>query len=236
LQERALKHLSKSKKHYGVYRQIADGIPLGQPILVGHHSETRHRRDVERMHSNKLKQIDKLDYAEHLQERAFIAQAKSEKRHYTLEYLGNRIQECQAKLNSIQRRLNGKELGILESITNNPKVRSIWEQEKAQIQEQLDYWQSIVEEKGGVKYNKDNIQIGDWIKSTGWWYQVYRINKKSVSCRYFQPNQGWNNTVEYFDIRGYCSKQDAIKYAASQGIQDIQERNKTNLDLDEAIK
>lgn len=30
-------------------RTIADGIPLGQPILVGHHSEGRHRRDIARI-------------------------------------------------------------------------------------------------------------------------------------------------------------------------------------------
>lgn len=30
-------------------RRIADGIPFGQPILVGHHSEGRHRRDVARI-------------------------------------------------------------------------------------------------------------------------------------------------------------------------------------------
>ena len=236
LQKRALKHLSKSKTHYGVYRKIADGIPFGQPILVGHHSEKRHRRDAERIYCNMRKHVDEQNYAEHLQERAAIAQAKSENKHQTLEYLGNRIQECQAKLNSIQRRLDGKELGIPESTTNNPKVREMWEQEKAQIQEQLNYWQLIVEEKGGVKYSKDNIKVGDWIKSTGWWYQVYRVNKKSVSCRYFQPNQGWSNTVEYFDIRGYCRKEDAIKYAESQGFKNIQEQNKTNLDLDEASK
>lgn len=31
------------------YRQIMDMIPVGQPILVGHHSEGRHRRDVARI-------------------------------------------------------------------------------------------------------------------------------------------------------------------------------------------
>lgn len=31
---------------------IMDGIPLGQPILVGHHSEAHARRDVDRIHSN----------------------------------------------------------------------------------------------------------------------------------------------------------------------------------------
>jgi hypothetical protein len=28
---------------------MRDAIPFGQPILVGHHSERRHRRDLERM-------------------------------------------------------------------------------------------------------------------------------------------------------------------------------------------
>lgn len=36
--------------HAGV-RAITDGIPFGQPILVGHHSEKRARRDVERIHA-----------------------------------------------------------------------------------------------------------------------------------------------------------------------------------------
>lgn len=31
-------------------RAIADRIPFGQPILVGHHSEKRHRRDLDRIH------------------------------------------------------------------------------------------------------------------------------------------------------------------------------------------
>lgn len=31
------------------FRRIGDMIPVGQPILVGHHSERRHRRDLARM-------------------------------------------------------------------------------------------------------------------------------------------------------------------------------------------
>ena len=33
------------------FHAIADNIPLGQPILIGHHSERRHRRDIARMDS-----------------------------------------------------------------------------------------------------------------------------------------------------------------------------------------
>jgi hypothetical protein len=40
----------------GVHR-IADNIPFGQPILVGHHSEKHARRDAERIHSGMSKGI-----------------------------------------------------------------------------------------------------------------------------------------------------------------------------------
>jgi hypothetical protein len=42
---------AKSGAAFERARAIADGIPMGQPILVGHHSERRHRRDVGRIES-----------------------------------------------------------------------------------------------------------------------------------------------------------------------------------------
>lgn len=39
----------KSAAGFERARAIADRIPLGQPILVGHHSEKRHRRDIGRI-------------------------------------------------------------------------------------------------------------------------------------------------------------------------------------------
>lgn len=46
------------------------GIPFGQPILVGHHSEGRHRRAVERSHANTRKAIDRSNDAARLRGRA----------------------------------------------------------------------------------------------------------------------------------------------------------------------
>jgi hypothetical protein len=44
--------------------RIADGIPFGQPILVGHHSEGRHRRDLARIESGMRAAIELGDKAE----------------------------------------------------------------------------------------------------------------------------------------------------------------------------
>ncbi len=41
----------KSEQGFAKARAIGDRIPLGQPILVGHHSEKRHRGDIARIDS-----------------------------------------------------------------------------------------------------------------------------------------------------------------------------------------
>ena len=49
---------------------IADGIPFGQPILVGHHSERRARKDAERIESGMRKAIKMWDTSKYWTDRA----------------------------------------------------------------------------------------------------------------------------------------------------------------------
>jgi hypothetical protein len=42
---------TKSEMRGAEADRIASGIPMGQPILVGHHSERRHRKDLDRIQS-----------------------------------------------------------------------------------------------------------------------------------------------------------------------------------------
>ena len=49
----------------GSARAIADQIPLGQPILIGHHSERRARRDAERIQSHTRRAVDMWKTAEY---------------------------------------------------------------------------------------------------------------------------------------------------------------------------
>ena len=43
---------------FGAAHRLADAIPFGQPILVGHHSEKRARRDQDRIHNNMGKGVE----------------------------------------------------------------------------------------------------------------------------------------------------------------------------------
>ena len=60
----------RSKAAYNRAQTIAHGIPLGQPILVGHHSEKRHRADLRRIDSGYRKAYAESDRAEELQRKA----------------------------------------------------------------------------------------------------------------------------------------------------------------------
>lgn len=51
-------------------RRLGDAIPFGQPILVGHHSEKRHRRDIEKIDRNMRKGFEASDRAADLASRA----------------------------------------------------------------------------------------------------------------------------------------------------------------------
>jgi hypothetical protein len=51
-------------------RRITDGLPLGQPILVGHHSERHARRDAERIENGMRKAVKMWETAKYWTDRA----------------------------------------------------------------------------------------------------------------------------------------------------------------------
>ncbi len=55
----------RAAQRFDAARRLADGIPLGQPILVGHHSEKRHRRDLARIDGNMAKGCEEQQLAQH---------------------------------------------------------------------------------------------------------------------------------------------------------------------------
>ncbi len=70
LRERAQKKRAEARAHAARSGDIAGRIPMGQPILVGHHSERRARRDQQKIHNAERKRFEALQEAEELQRRA----------------------------------------------------------------------------------------------------------------------------------------------------------------------
>lgn len=70
LENRAMKARTESGRAFQAAHQAVEAIPMGQPILVGHHSEGRHRAALKRQDSNMRKAIEADSKAEHYERKA----------------------------------------------------------------------------------------------------------------------------------------------------------------------
>lgn len=70
LREWAEQREQKATASYERSREIGDRIPFGQPILVGHHSEKGHRRDISRIDSAMRVSVENSAKADNMRSRA----------------------------------------------------------------------------------------------------------------------------------------------------------------------
>lgn len=73
----AVKHSQESDRRYQSAHEIGSMIPFGQPILVGHHSEGRHRRDLDRIDSNMRKSIEHSKTAQYYEDKLTAMEANT---------------------------------------------------------------------------------------------------------------------------------------------------------------
>ncbi|MHB8304081.1 MAG: DUF3560 domain-containing protein [Acidobacteriaceae bacterium] len=93
---------AKSSSHFNTAHQLVAAIPMGQPVLIGHHSENRHRRALERSDNNMRKACELTDLAAHHASKASNLAAALEKTIFSddadaLDALAGRIAEMEAK-------------------------------------------------------------------------------------------------------------------------------------------
>lgn len=172
---------------YHTEHGILDMIPAGQPILVGHHSERRHRRDLERADSARRRAQAEGERAEYHEERAEAAerfQARRENVPTTLR----RIAKLEAEERSFQRDIEGGPRGrhpyIYEAEPATGERLERLQTALADVREQLTYWRSHVKqaEESGVKvWTREDFAKGDFAKRRGQWVEVLRVNAKSLT-------------------------------------------------------
>lgn len=175
---------------YGKARQMAEAIPFGQPMMPDHYSYGRDRRYRERMGRTYDRAFAGMDEAEELARRAESAQATQSHRESVPATL-RRIAKLEAERRSWQRAING------EPGPHTRRDHETWaclpaegrhlEHVKTQIEgldEQLDYWREHIKaaEAAGVKvWTRADFAKGDYVLSRGTWYEVLRVNAKSLT-------------------------------------------------------
>lgn len=76
--ERSVKAAAESDRFYAKSNEHSGFLSLGEPIKVGHHSESRHRRIIEQANTNMGKCVAASNKASDLESRADGAEAASE--------------------------------------------------------------------------------------------------------------------------------------------------------------
>lgn len=188
--------------------------PDGQPILIGHHSERRHRNAIARAHAATRRAIDATADAQQASSRAAAAASTTAHR-YNPVTVKNRIEKLQAEQRGDQRILDGYRRVVARSATHEyvdefgPATGAYRDQviaRMAQRTDQITYWSGIYADlqASGVAstHSRDSISKGDLIKYRGHWYPVVRVNPKTVSVR-LHERASWTNTVGYHEISGH---------------------------------
>jgi len=205
---------------------IADGIPFGQPILVGHHSEKRARKDAGRIESGMRKAVKMWDTAQYWKDRAAGAlhHAKYKERP---DVRARRIKKIEADLRRCRSRYtprppdqtptmmtaicedeptphvfcgNGSRGGSWVKVSSLEGIKARMARWDAHYQNRLTYERAMLDEQGGTVADQVKPEKGGacrcWCSPRGGWSIIQRVNKVSVSLL-----DNWGNGGDDFKRR-----------------------------------
>ena len=145
----------------------------GTPLLIGHHSEKRHRREREKIDNRMRRSIEEDKKAEHYKSRISSINWKLDNQKKDPTYLNNRIEENEKRLRTIEK---------------NKKRLSDYESRRQEVTDKRDYFKGLLAEvmqeraeNGKVIPSPTTISKGDLVKYRGTWYPVVRVNRKTVT-------------------------------------------------------
>lgn len=188
---------TRAESHYKTVRTIGSAIPLGQPILVGHHSERRHRRDLERMEQNMCRAVEESKKAVYLKGRA-LNLSHSQERLENRKFIGNRIGDAEKAIRQFSKWAD----------ETNPRL--------VHAREKLAFWQNQLaaieakrKEEGGSVASPETIKVGDLVYYIGSWMPVVRVNRKTVTVSHWLNIPTFHYKIEYTGIEKFKSKPSA---------------------------
>lgn len=163
---------------------ISSLIPFGQPILVGHHSERRHRRDLDKIHTNMRKAIEEQEKAQALQHRAEAAERHQEEKQDP-GAIYRRLDKIRKDLASTERMIASyrpaetREAWELEGGITTPLEE--YEHHRAVLAVEVTRLETALEAAGGLPVGTITLQKGDLILIHGHLVEITRLNKKTIS-------------------------------------------------------
>lgn len=166
----------KSEARMAAGKQISDSIPLGQPILIGHHSEAADRRRRGRALSHFHASLEHDRAAIEASTSATIAAAATGSRNNPIT-VANRIDRLADTVRIYQRNLAG--------LPADGARRVEFEDRLAIAEADLTYWRRVREQQiadgTATAYSRETVKAGDLVLICNSWHRVVRSNAKTVS-------------------------------------------------------
>ncbi|MFJ8953487.1 DUF3560 domain-containing protein [Streptomyces sp. NPDC102381] len=193
--------------------EISERFAFGQPILVGHHSEGRARRDHARMDNAMRKSISERDRAQHWANREEAA-ANYERFRKDPGRTLRRLDKLRADLRAVEKWQRGESAKGFSRSPADPEL----EIEHQELTEEIEHWEAVIkdaEARGFKVWSKADFKRGDSVLYRGTWYEVLRVNPKSVTIPHIHNGTGkrivratgnqhddWTWTAPYDDVSG----------------------------------
>jgi hypothetical protein len=188
--ERATRERGRSNERHEAARAAVAMIPTGQPILVGHHSERRHRRDLERHDRNMRKAIEHGERASEAARRSDSVRAGAEARERPV-VMGRKVARLQAEQRQLARLLQSATGEYAEQLRARQHV----------VDADLGFLREAIERSGVRVYTRADIQKGDLVQlGRRGWQLVVKANPKTVAV---QTPYSWTDKYPYHEITGH---------------------------------
>lgn len=232
-EEWADKARERADHSFGHSRALLDPIPMGQPILVGHHSERRHRRTLERADNAMRRGCEAVKLAEHHEHRAEAAAANAAPdTGRPLAFIGRRIEDATKAIADIERRIartQQKRDDGADAYGQDPATSDAYRARLALVladeRGKLEYWQGIraakMSAEGLTAHSSATIAKGDYVKIRGRWEPVERANRTTVSVPFWIGDgrkASWTLKYPYAEIQGHVTAADAATAANAAGV------------------
>lgn len=168
----------------------------GEPIKVGHHSETRHRNAIDRAWNAQGRAIRADEDATEAQRRASAATNTTAHR-YSPATVAGRIDRLEAEGRKLARQLDGytadRGTPYAEAIpAATGRRREAIQADATENADALAYWRGVRAQQlaagEAADYSRETIHAGDRIKVGGTWWTVARVNAKTCTL-YFDAER-----------------------------------------------
>jgi hypothetical protein len=206
LETKAERLTDKADAEIGKSHAILDVIPFGQPILTGHHSEGRHRRDLERADNAMRRGFETQKEADRTAERLRgsisnivrmdrpdVIKRRIDKIAADQRKVERNLASCRAKL-EIGREYDyqkGDYITMTEEAKQKFDTSMEWSRNKiVEYGEQIAYWQGVLNQQGVTFLGPDDFKVGEQVKTRHGLAVVKRVNPKSLTVDLLDPVYG----------------------------------------------